>query len=131
MRMRTATMALILCATAIATGCGHGDGERRLVETFLNDNLTDNAISGLTISDTDSTSHVSDSLITVMRTDAAKSHMFRSDVRYGERDKSAPLHYVTARYNTDDGKKLKQTFYLNTKTNSVVCVKTDPTNGER
>jgi len=126
MNIRTKAISLIITAAAIVTGCKQGDDEHRLVGEFLDKHLTNNSISDLKVSDADSTFLINDSLINVMRTAQAKTSIFKKDVVYGERCTKAPLYYVVARYTTHDGRKVRQTFYLNKKNNSVVCIKNDP-----
>ena len=87
--MRLAKTLSLFCAAILMTGCGSGNKEEKLVSDFLNKNLKENNISQVTFSEVDSTSHVSDSVIGIMRNDAERSGLFRSGLKYAERTKGA------------------------------------------
>lgn len=119
---RNCVVALV-CATMLLTGCGNERKADELVESFLDSCLVDNAIKDLTFSALDSTTHLNDSVIASLRANIGKSAVFKKNLKYGERDKQRPLHFITATYYTSSGKKVKQTFYVDEHHTAVVCVK--------
>ena len=79
----------------------------------------------MTFSEVDSTSHVSDSVIGIMRNDAERSGLFRSDLKYAERTKGQKLHFISVSYTASNGKRMRHTFYLDKKADNVICIKND------
>lgn len=123
--MRLAKTLSLFCAAILMTGCGNGNKEEKLVSDFLNKNLKENNISQVTFSEVDSTSHVSDSVIGIMRNDAERSGLFRSDLKYAERTKGQKLHFISVSYTASNGKRMRHTFYLDKKADNVICIKND------
>lgn len=123
--MRLAKTLSLFCAAILMTGCGSGNKEEKLVSDFLNKNLKENNISQVTFSEVDSTSHVSDSVIGIMRNDAERSGLFRSDLKYAERTKGQKLHFISVSYTASNGKRMRHTFYLDKKSDNVICIKND------
>lgn len=113
--MRLAKTLSLFCAAILMTGCGSGNKEEKLVSDFLNKNLKENNISQVTFSEVDSTSHVSDSVIGIMRNDAERSGLFRSGLKYTERTKGQKLHFISVSYTASNGKRMRHTFYLDKK----------------
>lgn len=123
--MRLAKTLYLFCAAILMTGCGSRNKEEKLVSDFLNKNLKENNISQVTFSEVDSTSHVSDSVIGIMRNDAERSELFRSDLKYAERTKGQKLHFISVSYTASNGKRMRHTFYLDKKADNVICIKND------
>ena len=123
--MRLAKTLSLFCAAILMAGCGSGNKEEKLVSDFLNKNLKENNISQVTFSEVDSTSHVSDSVIGIMRNDAERSGLFRSDLKYAERTKGQKLHFISVSYTASNGKRMRHTFYLDKKADNVICIKND------
>ena len=123
--MRLAKTLSLFCAAILMTGCGNGNKEEKLVSDFLNKNLKENNISQVTFSEVDSTSHVSDSVIGIMRNDAERSGLFRSGLKYAERTKGQKLHFISVSYTASNGKRMRHTFYLDKKADNVICIKND------
>lgn len=113
------------CLVAMLAACEKKYSERQLVESFLDSNLVDKATGEVQYSELDSTSHIGDSLIVQMRAATAKSAAFKPGLKYSERKGSRTLHYITARYQTGSGKRMKQTFYMDRQHTGIVCVKTN------
>lgn len=123
--MRLAKTLSLFCAAILMTGCSSGNKEEKLVSDFLNKNLKENNISQVTFSEVDSTSHVSDSVIGIMRNDAERSGLFRSGLKYAERTKGQKLHFISVSYTASNGKRMRHTFYLDKKADNVICIKND------
>lgn len=123
--MRLAKTLSLFCAAILMTGCGSENKEEKLVSDFLNKNLKENNISQVTFSEVDSTSHVSDSVIGIMRNDAERSGLFRSGLKYAERTKGQKLHFISVSYTASNGKRMRHTFYLDKKADNVICIKND------
>lgn len=123
--MRLAKTLSLFCAAILMTGCCSGNKEEKLVSDFLNKNLKENNISQVTFSEVDSTSHVSDSVIGIMRNDAERSGLFRSGLKYAERTKGQKLHFISVSYTASNGKRMRHTFYLDKKADNVICIKND------
>lgn len=123
--MRLAKTLSLFCAAILMTGCGCGNKEEKLVSDFLNKNLKETNISQVTFSEVDSTSHVSDSVIGIMRNDAERSGLFRSGLKYAERTKGQKLHFISVSYTASNGKRMRHTFYLDKKADNVICIKND------
>ena len=123
--MRLAKTLSLFCTAILMTGCGSGNKEVKLVSDFLNKNLKENNISQVTFSEVDSTSHVSDSVIGIMRNDAERSGLFRSGLKYAERTKGQKLHFISVSYTASNGKRMRHTFYLDKKADNVICIKND------
>lgn len=123
--MRLAKTLSLFCAAILMTACGSGNKEEKLVSDFLNKNLKENNISQVTFSEVDSTSHVSDSVIGIMRNDAERSGLFRSGLKYAERTKGQKLHFISVSYTASNGKRMRHTFYLDKKADNVICIKND------
>jgi len=123
--MKTSQLILALGLAATLAGCEKKYSERELVTSFLDNNLANNAITELTFSDLDSTTHVSDSVIALMRTKAEVSQTFKKGLKYGERTGTRMLHYISATYYTSNGEKVSQTFYMDRLHQSIVSLKSD------
>lgn len=120
----------LFCSAILLSGCGSGNKEEKLVSDFLNENLKENNISQVMFSKLDSTSHISDSVIGVMRNDIEKSRLFKNGIKYGNRAKWKKLYFISVNYTASNGKKMKHTFYLDKNTDNIVCIKTDAVNTE-
>lgn len=120
----------LFCSAILLSGCGSGNKEEKLVSDFLNENLKENNISQVMFSKLDSTSHISDSVIGVMRNDIEKSKLFKNGIKYGNRAKGKKLYFISVNYTASNGKKMKHTFYLDKNTDNIVCIKTDAVNTE-
>lgn len=123
MRVCSNCVVALFCATMLMLGCGNERKADEVVESFLDSCLVDNAIKDLTFSDLDSTTHLNDSVIASLRASTEGSAMFKKNLKYGERNKKRPLHFITATYYTSSGDHVKQTFYLDEHHLAVVCVK--------
>lgn len=113
---------LVFCTAALFTGCGQKHDAEQLIGDFLDTNLKDNAISGKQFSDLDSTFYVSDSMINVMHDNAARSSIYKGNVKYVSR-RSQKLLFMDVSYSDTSGKRTKQTFYLDENMAGVVGVK--------
>lgn len=116
----TRACAMALMALAIAS-CGKQHEAESVVKKFIADNAAVKDYS-VEFQRMDSTTHVSDSLIDVMKRAADRNKFFKKGISYEPNSKPGKYIYLPARIYVDKDT-LSQTFYLDMEMTHVISFK--------
>ena len=109
----------------LLTSCGRQHRAESIVEDFIEANAAKpEAVSSIDFRSIDSTRVISDSIISVMRRQAAGSPRYRSDMSFDQSEIILPLIIVRVSYKTD-GQECSDTYYLDCDLTRVVALKTN------
>lgn len=108
-----------MAAILALSGCGKQHKAESVVTDFLDNNLHANDYT-VKFKDIDSTRHVSDSMVTVMRDNADNNKMYKHGIKYAPLGKQY-IYLNTEIYVGNDT--TRQTFYLNHALTQVVAFK--------
>lgn len=120
---KTLAISALIFTLYANTSCSGNKEAKGLVKEFLTDNLKSKDYEMEYFSKIDSTFVVGDSMLQVMQEKAKTLPMFKN-VEFGNRGKSKKLKYIRVRYHVD-GDTVRQTFYFDDMTTTVVGVKQD------
>lgn len=111
-----------VCIMAILlVSCGRQHKAENVVKEFLDENLVTDDYSA-SFSKIDSTRHVADSMITVMRSAASRNRIFKKDIKYDNGHKTEK--YIFTKTKIYIGKDtISHTFYLDTDLTHVMAFK--------
>lgn len=111
-----------VCIMAILlVSCGKQHKAENVVKEFLDENLVTDDYS-VSFSKIDSTRHVTDSMITVMQSAAARNRIFKKDIKYDTSSKTGK--YIFTQTKIYKGKDtISNTFYLDTDLTHVIAFK--------
>jgi len=114
----------LLFAMLTLSSCGEKQKAKKLVKTFLTENLQDNRFGGAEFSRLDSTFFINDSVLSAMQTTAMNDKLFKRMKLDGKRGKSGKLMFIHVRYflNADT---IRQTFYMDENLERVISFKKD------
>lgn len=104
------------------SSCGPESAARSHVRSFMEKEMGLNDYDVIAWSNVDSAFHVSDSMLTVMRDQAAREKTVKGKPAYAQR--TAKLHIITVKYSVGKDT-LMNTFYLDDKLQGIVGVKKD------
>ena len=113
-------MAIALTAMVISS-CGIKHQAKSLVKDYLADNLVNQDIADLSVSDVDSSFYITPAIIKRMETHLAANKRFKQNIKF----KTAPSRkvlFVQAKY-TNGQDTLKQTFYFDDQLTTVIACK--------
>ena len=108
-----------MAAILALSGCGKQHKAESVVTDFLDNNLHANDYT-VKFKDIDSTRHVSDSMVTVMRDNADNNKMYKRGIKYAPTGKQY-IYLNTEIYVGDDT--ARHTFYLDQALTQVVAFK--------
>lgn len=111
-----------LVALAVLSSCGEKHEAKATVEQFLIENLLAGEPRDVRIERLDSTNFLVDSVIVKLRVDAQHSHIYKNGVTFAERPQKQRLVWVIVSF-ANNGKEIRQTFYLTRDCQKVVAVK--------
>lgn len=122
--LKTTFISAITAITVIAfIGCTSRNDPKTVVKDFIHENLVDNDISETDFSRPDTTFHITDSAITVMRKNAGALKTYKKNPKYMNVVQGKKLIFITLKYTLQNGEKQSQTFYVNVDGSGVVAFK--------
>lgn len=107
---------------AALSGCGRQSKAETIVEEFLDENLKESDYS-TQFADIDSTMHLSDSMVYVLKASAEKNKRYKSPIKYGKGDKNDKYIFMKAVIVIGDNDTVHQTFYLDPGLTHVIAFK--------
>ena len=125
LKLRRIKRRLSLCLALLIglSSCGDSHTAKSHVREFVKDQMGQPDVDYISWSDIDSTKHLTDSTLQVMRATAASKRMVKKDATY---TKPTPkLNIISLRYAIDKDT-LMATFYLDDKLTGIVGVKSNP-----
>lgn len=114
------TVIAIFAMTLVLSSCGKQYKAESTIKDFLATNLQTSDYSTVSFSDIDSTRYVTDSLINIMRKDAAKKQIFKKDIKYADMQDQYIYTRATICIGNDT---TSHTFYLTKDLSQVVSFK--------
>lgn len=120
--MKKSLYSCLMLSLLLFTACGEKQKAKGVINDFLERNMTSGNYNVEDFADIDSTFYVTDSMIHVMHAQAEKNSAFRRDIQYTPR--TPKLLFMHVRY-TQNGKPVKQTFYMDSALSGVVSFKED------
>lgn len=114
-------IASLICL-AVLSSCGEKQAVKTVVEQFLTENLQSGLPSDVTIERLDSTNFLVDSIIVKLQYDAQHSSIYKKGTAFATRPPRQRLVWALVSFN-NNGKQLRQTFYLTRDCQKVVAVK--------
>lgn len=115
-RMALATMATV-------SSCGEAHTAKSHAKEFMEGQMAQVGVDYITWSELDSTKHLTDSALQVMRATAVKARLVKPGATYQR--PTAKLNFISLRYAIDKDT-LMATFYLDDKLTGIVGVKANP-----
>ncbi len=113
---------LIIVSATILASCGQSHNAKANVKAFMKSEMRIEDFDVLTWSNMNSTSRLTDSMLTSMRNAAEKEKMVKANPEYTKR--TDKLNFITVKYVVGKDT-LMNTFYLDDKLQGVVGVKKD------
>lgn len=114
-----------MCAVVLlSVSCGKQHDAENLVEDFMENNITEaSSITDMDFNDIDSTTHINDSIVTVMRTWAkTNAKQYRQDIDYPSTKAGSCLIMVRVTYKIKE-KQYQDTYYLDQRLTNIVAFK--------
>lgn len=109
-------------SAAILTGCGQEQNARKVISSFLDENLSDPNFSDITYGKLDSTIYITDSIVQIMHQQADTMRAFKPKAPYMKGRVSEKLLFMTVKFKQKD-EKHAYTFYFDHKIQGILAFK--------
>lgn len=124
MKAKAHTYIATCCLALLFAACGQQHKAESVVEDFMERNLTDpSALEDLDFNDIDSTRHINDSIVAIMRqATKATAPQYKKTIDYGTKQAVGNVLLVRVNYKVGE-KRFTDTYYLDKEMTDVIAFK--------